>query len=159
MLARLLKLLHELGSIGTLGAVAVCLLLLWTHRSGPEQIYTVSGHVFAVIHYILVPSFVVVLLSGLLALVATPAYMNAGWAWVKALLGLSVFEASLALSGSSREAADLSVQGAAGHDVVTQLAHAVRTETGVLWVLFVIGVINIFMGIWHPRFSRSQEST
>jgi hypothetical protein len=159
VLARILKLLHELGSIGTLGAVTVCLLLLRIHHgdSGPDATQA-GADVFAVVRYVLMPSFVAVLLSGLLAIAATPAYMNAGWAWFKALLGLSLFEASLSLSGTAREAAQLSVRAATDAAALTQLAQSIRTETGVLWVLFGISLANVVFGIWRPRFGRRRAS-
>jgi hypothetical protein len=81
-----------------------------------------------------------------MATAATPAYINAGWAWIKALLGISVFEASLELSASTREVEQLSRQLVAGHDVLSQLTVAGRTERGVLWVLF--AVPNRQCGAW-----------
>jgi hypothetical protein len=155
MLARLLKLLHELGSFGTLGSVTACLILLRVHSGGTAHDPAAAGDVVAVIHYLLMPSFAAVLLSGLLAIAATPAYINAGWAWIKALLGISVFEASLELSATSREVEQLSRQLAAGHDVLSRLTVAGRTERGVLWVLLGVSIANVVLGIWRLRFVRN----
>ena len=152
MFARLLKLLHELGSIGMLGSVAVCLLLQRLHPQGSTEDYArASASIADIVHYLLMPSFVLVLLSGLLAITATPAFMNAGWVWFKALLGLSVFEASLTLSGNAQRAAQLSAQASSGQQVLEQLAQVTRTETGVLWVLLGISVVNVVVAIWRPR--------
>lgn len=159
MLARSLKLLHELGSTGTLGSVVVCLLLLKLHEHGSEAEYAAaSGHVAEIIRLVLMPSFVAVLLSGLLGIAATPGFVNAGWVWCKALLGLSLFEASLTLSGNSRHAAELSLQAAAGANVLGQLAQATRTERGVLWVLLGISIANIVLGVWRPRLGRKSQA-
>ena len=49
----------------------------------------------------------IVVVSGLIALAATRSYINAAWAWVKALLGLSVCEATLLIVGSSHRQAEL----------------------------------------------------
>ncbi len=155
MFARLLKLLHELGSVGTLGSVTACLILLRVHSGSTAHDPATAGDVVTVIHYLLMPSFVAVLLSGLLAIAATPAYINAGWAWFKALLGISVFEASLELSASSREVEQLSRQLVAGHEVLSRLTVAERTERGVLWVLFAVSIANVVLGVWRPRFVRN----
>ena len=158
VVARFVKLLHELGSIGTLGSVAVCLLLLAPRAARATAAFAAScDSVWMIVHWVLVPSFVAVILSGLLALVATPPYMDRGWAWLKALLSLSLFEASLMLSSTSREAATLSHQAAAGNDVLPQLAQTLRTEVGVLWVLFGVSVVNVVLGIWRPRLMRSKS--
>ncbi len=158
MVARVIKLLHELGSMGSLGSVLVCLLLLGTARSAASPgSAAVSAAVSVVVHWVLLPSFIATILSGLLALVATPPYMDSGWAWLKALLSLSLFEASLMLSGTTRDIALLSQQADGSGEVVRELAQQQRTETGVLWVLFGVCFANVVLGIWRPRLMRSRS--
>lgn len=90
------KALHDVASIGFGGGLAACLVInLWANRAAAAE-FTAARQLFAVIaQYVLIPSMAVVVLSGLLAMAATRAYQDAGWAWVKALLGISVFEATL----------------------------------------------------------------
>ncbi|MBS0377491.1 MAG: hypothetical protein JSS29_03310 [Proteobacteria bacterium] len=159
MAARAIKLLHELGSMGTLGSVAVCLLLL-LHRgpgSAPDLV-VISDAVSMVVRWVLLPSFIATILSGLLALVATPPYMDSGWAWLKALLSLSLFEASLMLSGTAHDLGLLSRQAAGGTDVWLEIVHTQRTESGVLWVLLGVSIVNVVFGIWRPRLMRRGPS-
>lgn len=158
MLARVLKLLHELGSAGTLGAVAACLLLLRIHPQVPTLDYALASRTIAdVVRFLLMPSFVAVLLSGLLGIAATPAYQNAGWVWVKALLGLSLFEASLTLSSNAERVAQLSSQAAAGKPVLEQLTQSTRTVHGVMWVLMAISLANVVLAVWRPRLGRRMS--
>ncbi len=106
-------------------------------------------------NWLLMPSLAAVLLSGLLAIAATSAYHNAGWAWVKALLGIATFEGSfLVIGASTRQAAELSSAVASGHADTIQPG-LVQGEWGTLWLLLVISIINIALAVWRPRFTRS----
>ena len=58
----------------------------------------------AIARYVLLPSLALVLVTGLLAIAATRGYHDAGWAWVKALLGIGVFEATLVTVGAEQPA-------------------------------------------------------
>lgn len=142
------KALHEVASIGYGGALAACLVInaAADRRSAAE--FVAGRHLFAAIaHWLLVPSMAVVVVSGLLALAGTRAYQDAGWAWVKALLGLSVFEATLVIVGSSRREADLL---AATVDPAV-LDGLLRAERNTLWLLVALGVVNVVLAVWRPR--------
>ncbi len=157
-LQRLLKALHELGSIGVVGSFAACIVIRVT--APPRQslsAYAAASHAIAAIcQWLLVPSLAAALLSGLLAIAANRAFINAGWAWVKALLGISMFEGTLlTVSASARHAADLSALAAAGSPDPVQLAEVLRTEWGGLWILLTLSIANIVLGVWRPRFSRA----
>jgi hypothetical protein len=155
---RLLKILHEVGAVGVLGSFAACLVIIVT---GPPQqslvAYAATRHAIAEIcRWMLVPSLAVALISGLLAIAANRAYANAGWAWVKALLGIGMFEGTLVTVGASaRHAAELSALAVAGNPDPVQLAGVLRTEWGGLWMLLVLSLVNIVLGVWRPRFGRA----
>jgi len=157
LLRKLLKILHEVGSVGVLGSFAACLVIIIT---GPAQdslvAYAATRHTIAEIcRWLLVPSLGMVLISGLLAIAANRAYANAGWAWVKALLGVSMFEGTLVTVGASaRHAAELSALAAAGNPDPVQLAGVLRTEWGGLWMLLALSLANIVLGVWRPRLGR-----
>lgn len=89
----------------------------------------------------------VVAVSGLITLVATRAYMDAGWAWVKALLGLSVFEATLVVVSSSNKEAEFTA-AAASPAVLDALLPA---ERNTLWLLIVLSIANVVLAVWRPR--------
>ena len=101
------------------------------------------------------PSLALVLISGLLAIAANKTYANAAWAWVKALLGISLFEGTLITVGAgARRAAELSAAAAAGHGDAAELAAVLHSEWGTLWLLMAVALINIVLAVWRPRLFR-----
>lgn len=142
------KALHEIASIGFGGGLAACLVInLAANRASPTA-FIAARHVYAAIaQYVLIPSMGVVVVSGLIALAATRAYLDAGWAWVKALLGLSVFEATLVIVGSSRTQADMAAAAADPALLDTLL----RSERNTLLLLIALSVANVVLAVWRPR--------
>jgi hypothetical protein len=156
MVRQLLKALHEIGAIGTLGSFAACIVLLASSSS--ESLVAraaVLQGIASIAKWLMVPSLAIVLVSGLLAIAATEAYKNAAWAWVKALLGIGTFEGTLLTVGASaRHAAELSVLAAAGRGDTIELGQVLRTEWGGLWIMAVLALVNIVLAVWRPRFYR-----
>ncbi len=152
----MLKALHELGAVGVMGSFAACLVLVATAPSQPPAAYAAVRHgIAAIAQWLLVPSLGLVLVSGLLALAINKAYHDAGWAWLKALLGIGMFEGTLLTVGASaRRAADLSAMAASGAPDPAQLAEVLRTEWGGLWLLLSLALANIVLAVWRPKFSR-----
>ena len=142
------KALHEIASIGFGGALAACLVInLVANRASSEQFAAARKAFAAIAQYVLLPSMGIVVVSGPFALAATRAYMNAGWAWVKALPGLSVFEATLLIVGSGQRQAELT---AAATDTAL-LDTLLRSERNTLWLLIVVSVANVVLAVWRPR--------
>lgn len=142
------KTLHDVASIGFGGGLAACLVInLVADRASPAA-FAAARHAHAAIaQYLLVPSMAFVVISGLIALAATRAYQNAVWAWVKALLGLSVFEATLMVVGASRQQAELAAAAADPMLIDTLL----RSERNTLWLLIALSVVNVVLAVWRPR--------
>ncbi len=141
------KALHEIASIGFGGALAACLVInAVADRASPTE-FTAARLLFAAIaQYILIPSMAVVVVSGLIALAATRAYLDAGWAWLKAALGLSLFEATLVIVGSSTRQAEFAAAAADPALLETML----RSERNTLWLLIVLSVANVVLAVWKP---------
>jgi uncharacterized membrane protein len=158
---RTLKALHEIGSVGVMGSLATCLVLAWTSQgASPAGYLAVRQGIAAITGWVLVPSLALTIISGLLAIVANPGYIDAGWAWIKALLGVSMFEGSLlTIAGSARRAAELAAQAAAGAGDPLQLAQVLRTERIGSWVLLAVSAANIVLAIWRPRLRRGAPET
>jgi hypothetical protein len=156
MLQRILKLLHELGAIGVMGSFAACLVLVLKGPTQPLAAYAaVRQSIAAISQWLLLPSLVLVLISGLLSIAANSAFHNAAWAWAKALLGLSLFEGTLAtIDASARRAAELAALAVRGQGDAVQLAQVLRTEWGGLWLLLALSLANIVLAVWRPRFFR-----
>jgi hypothetical protein len=158
MLPRFLKFLHQIGAVGVSGSLGACIVLVATAPTHSLIGYAaVRQGIAAVTQWLLVPSLALVLVSGLLALAVTQAYHSAGWAWVKALLGIGMFEGTLlTIDASARKAAALSALAASGGGGdPTLLAQVVRTERGGLWLLLALSLANIALAVWRPRFGRS----
>ncbi len=157
---RILKFLHEIGAVGVMGSLAACIVLVATApRHSLVEYAAVRQGIAAITQWLLVPSLAVVLVSGLLAIAANDVYINAGWAWLKALLGISTFEGTLlTISGSARQAADLSALAASGQADPAQLAEVLRTEWGGLWIILAVSVANIALAVWRPRLGRSAAA-
>jgi len=155
MLRRSLKLLHELGAIGVMGSYASCLVLVAT--SPPSRSLAayaaVRQAIAAISHWLLVPSLALVVVSGLLAIAANKAYLDAGWAWFKAALGLGMFEGTLlTVAGSARRAAELSALAVNGQPDPNALAQVLHAERGGLCLLLVLSLANVVLAVWRPRF-------
>ena len=155
---KFLKIVHEIGAAGMIGALAACIVLAITApRLSMAEYAAVRHGIAAITQWVLVPSMAVTLISGLLAIAGRDAFINAGWPWLKAITGISMFEGSLlTISGSSRHAADLSALAAVGQGDPVLLNEVLRTEWGGLWIILAVSVINIILGVWRPRLTRSQ---
>jgi hypothetical protein len=153
---RLLKFLHELGGIGVMGALAAhFVLVLQTNGLSPPDTVALRRGIEAVSQWVLMPSLVIVLVSGLLAMAFHPPFHSAAWAWIKALLGVAMLEGSLgAVQGTARRAAELAGRAVAGDPDPVGLADTLRHERGGLWVIMTLSVVNVALAIWRPRLKR-----
>ncbi len=158
MYPRLLKFLHEVSTVGVMGSIAACLVLVVVSPTdSPVEFAAIRRGIAAIVRWLLIPSLAVVIVSGLLAIAANRTYMNAGWAWMKALLGISMFEGTLLTIGASaRRAAELASQAVDGVGDPAALAQVLRTEWGGLWIILGVCVANIVLAVWRPRFSRKR---
>ena len=145
----LAKVLHEVASIGFGGGLAACLLINGlADRTSPEAFASARQAFAAIAHYLLVPSMAVVVVSGLLAIAATRGYMDAGWAWLKALLGITVFEATLMVVGSDSRQADMLAAMTSNPAALDAL---LRSERNTLLLLIVLSIVNVVLAVWRPR--------
>jgi hypothetical protein len=158
MIKRLVKLTHELAAMGVVGGFAACLLLITMAPTDSAVAYAASRQAIAdLCRWLLVPSIALVIISGLISIAIHEAYKDAGWAWIKALLGISMFEGSLlTVISSARNAAALAHEAVAGAGDPARLAEIQRTEWGGLWILLAVAVANIVLAIWRPRFSSRR---
>ena len=146
--------------MGVAGSFAACIVLIAKTPTPSLIAYAAMRQgIAAIAQWLLLPSLGMVLISGLLAIAATNAYKNAAWAWVKALLGISVFEGTLlTINASARRAADLAALAASGHGDAVQLAEVLRTEWGGLWLLLGLSIGNVALAVWRPRIYGRQPA-
>ncbi len=94
---RLLKFLHSVAAAGLMGgAAAMAVVLMFTPASIDDASYAaiVLG-MSKLAAWIIGPSMVLTVITGLLAMVAHPPFQDAGWVWVKAATGILVLQAGL----------------------------------------------------------------
>jgi hypothetical protein len=159
---RLLKFLHTMGAIGLMGAMAsLVVLLAVTPPPGSLAGYALMrGAMAAVATWIFLPSLAATLLAGMLAIAATRAFHEAGWAWVKLATGILFFESGFVrVQGPMREEAERSAAALAGKVDPATLGGALGAEGATLWVLLALATANVVLGIWRPRLIRRAAPT
>ena len=155
---RLLKFLHTMGAIGLLGALASLLVLLDAAppKSALAGYAAVRAAMAAVSTWIFLPSLGLSLLAGLLAIAVNRAFHNAGWAWLKLVSGVLLFEGGLqSVHGPMRDEAERSAAALASHGdpatLAASLGSSLGNERAALWVLLAVATANVVLGIWRPR--------
>jgi hypothetical protein len=150
---RLVKFLHTCAACGMAGALLAYALVLTLAPQDTAQSYAdMRQTVSALCSYLLLPSMALALISGLLSMVVHKPFMDQRWVWLKAILGLSVFEATLGVVGSKAgTAAAVSAKIAAGSPAADELARAIAHEWMALGVILTLLLVNIAVAIWRPR--------
>ena len=149
-----------MGAVGLLGALA-CLIVL--SRVAPARTAlagyaAVRGAMGAVSTWIFLPSLGLSLMAGLLAIAFNRAFHNAGWAWLKLLTGVLLFEGGLqGVQGPIQDEAERSAAALAGHLDPAMLTGSLGTERATLWVLLAVATANVVLGIWRPRLTRLPD--
>lgn len=153
---RFLKILHEVGSSGVIGALVAHLVLLATAKATTPAEYAVLRRgIEAVTTWLLLPSLLVVIVTGLLAIAVHAPFHNAGWAWIKALFGVTMLEGTLgAVQGTARDASALAAKVASGELPASSMEDVLRHERGGLWLILALSIANIVIAVWRPKLSR-----
>lgn len=159
---RLLKFCHTVSSIGLTGGLAAYMMIL-SFGPGTESLeaYAALRHSLAqVSKWLLLPSMVISLVSGLLALVAHHPFQNAVWVWLKALLSLLLFEATLAsIDTPARDAAVFASQALDSGEVSKALVELAAREWTAYWIILALCLANVALGIWRPTLRRARSAT
>ena len=156
-----LKFLHTMASIGFAGGLAALIVL---HGALPEPVElerfaTLRTAMSAISKWIVTPSTLLVLVSGLLSMAVVPAYQSAGWVWAKLLSGIIVFEGTLIYVLGPMERAGRQARAAlAGEFDVALLGATLEPELTSFWVILAVAVANVVLGVWRPRFSKPRPS-
>ena len=151
-----LKFFHTLASCGLIGALlGYMIVLIYAPHDTAHTYADMRRTISALCNYLLLPSLAIALITGLLSMAAHPPFQDKRWAWVKALLGLSMFEATLGIIGSKADyAAAVSAKIASGEAEPGALASALSTEWSSLAAIMALSIANIVLGVWRPRLAR-----
>lgn len=157
---RSVKFLHTFTGLGLVGGLAAYMLVLW---AGPEvdslQAYAAMRESLAAVsRWLIMPSMLGVLITGLLAMALHFSYMEAPWVWLKMLSGVLVFEASIgSVDGPARAAVILSERAVAGEIDAAALAAGVHDEWGAFWALLFLSAMNVALATWRPKFRFARR--
>ncbi len=161
MLKRALKLLHTLSGIGFAGGLATYMLVLnGAPDVGATAEYLALREALATVaNVLIVPSMVIGVTSGLLAMAFHFPFHDAPWVWAKALSGVLLFEASLmSIDAPAEQAADAVASALAGEIDPATLSTLVHDEWVAMWTVLALAGANVVLGVWRPRFSRRNTS-
>ncbi len=154
-LKRSVKFLHTLSAIGLMGGLAAYMLTLWAwpEPSSLEAQAALRAALALVSKWLILPSMLGVLVTGLLAMAVHAPYMSMPWVWAKMISGVLVFEASLgAIDGPAQKAARVTAQAVAGEVDAAELAALVHNEWIAWWTLLALAAANVALAVWRPRF-------
>ena len=158
-LRRLAKILHTAAAAGFMGGMAALAVVVFGASAvvgGPGYVALV-GVMAKVAAWLIGPSMVLTVVSGLLAMLANPAFYEAGWVWVKALTGVLVLEGGLHVIGPLQDEAKRAAGAIAAAPDPAGAARLLGAEWNTLWVLVAVSVANIVLGVWRPRFSKASD--
>lgn len=150
------KILHSITAGGLVGGLACYAILLAMAPQGTPAAYAdLRQSITVVSDYVLLPSLAVALVSGLLSMVVHRPFLDKGWVWIKALLGILMFKGTLTIvSAKADYAATMAARMAAGEAPPDALAGMIRLEWGTLAVVGAIAVANVVLGVWRPKLMR-----
>ena len=155
----LLKFLHSMGAIGLMGAMA-CLLVMLAFLPEPTQLASYAamrGAMAGMSKWVFMPSFLLTLVAGLLAMATTRGFHDAGWVLAKLALGLIVFEWCLVgIDGPMKNEAELSASVLAAAGDPASLGLSLGAERNSLWIMLAVATANVVLGVWRPRFTRKR---
>ena len=153
-----LKFLHTLASCGLIGALLGYIVVLVAAPQDSASSYADARQtISALCNYLLLPSLAVALVSGLLAMAFHRPFHERRWAWLKLLLGLGMFEATLGIVQSKvNYAATISRKIAAGEPETELLMRALTYEWYSLGALMALSIANIVLGVWRPTLKKAR---
>jgi hypothetical protein len=155
-LRRLFKFLHSLAAAGLTGAFAALavVVILAPGSIGTAGYVPIMVVMAKIAAWIVGPSLVLTVMTGLLAMVANPAFYEAGWVWAKAATGLALLEGSLRVIGPLQDEAKRARAALMSRADAADVASLLTSEENTLWLLLAVCVANIALGVWRPRFPK-----
>jgi len=121
--------------------------------------YAALRHSLAMLSkWLIMPAMALSLASGLLAMAVHYPFQNLGWVWIKALLGLLIFESTLgSIDAPAQAAAAWSRKALTGEIDAAALPGLVDDKWVAWWTLLVLFAANVALAIWRPRLGRKPR--
>ena len=156
---RTLKFIHTVATAALVGALLLQLLISLRYVGGlaVDDPTAVGARLVMldVLVWVMVPSMVVVVVTGLALMGLHRAYTHAGWVWAKALMGLLLVKGVITVQEPAvRDLAALAAQGIANNAVaLAELARLDRMEWLGGWLALVLCIAATAFGVWRPSFT------
>lgn len=153
------KALHTLAACGLIGGLGCyMILLLMAPQQTPEAYADLRQAIAAISNYLLLPSLAIALISGLFSMAVHTPFLNMGWVWFKAVMGILMFKGVLTIIGAKANyAAAMSRRLADGEPTAEVLETALAYEWYALAAVMALSVANVVLGIWRPRQMRRPQ--
>ncbi|MEL6388358.1 MAG: DUF2269 family protein [Pseudomonadota bacterium] len=154
------KILHTVAAAGLIGGLGSYMILLAVGTPSDLGGYaSLRQSISAISDYVLLPSLFVGLVSGLLSMVVHTPFLDRGWVWIKALLGILMFKGVLTIvNAKANYAASMSAKIAAGEAPAGALDELLVLEWWTLVAVMAISVVNVVLGVWRPKFVKSAPA-
>ncbi len=160
---RPLKFIHTVATAALVGALALQLVIAFRYNpllaTDDATALGARAVMAEVTRWVMGPSLVVCVVSGLLLMGLNRTFASAGWVWAKALLGLMLVKGVITIQDPAvHELYALAMQGIAGKaDALAELARLARMEWLGGWLALTLAVAAIAFGVWRPRFASAAE--
>ncbi len=159
MFSRLIKIAHLLALAGFAGGLASTLLLSDFAESAPPSVLAALRMSIAALgESLVVPSLVLLILTGMLLVVARPQLVRARWLWAKTALTVVIAVIALAVVHPAiTRAALLAAEGVLGTPALDEMARAFSTER--VWgvVVLLLSAAAVVLAVWRPRLGQSSQ--
>lgn len=135
-------------------AVLVVILVVAPPSMSPASYWTLMNAMAKIAAWVILPSMVLTVIAGLLAIAVFPPFHDAGWVWLKAATGILILEGGLHVAGPIQEEAKRGAAALADGLDPAVMARMFTSERNTLWVLLAVSAANIALGVWRPRLPR-----
>jgi hypothetical protein len=160
---RPLKFIHTVATAALVGALALQLVIAFRYNpalaANDATALGARAVLVEVTRWVMGPSLVICVVSGLLLMGLNKTFASAGWVWAKALLGLMLVKGVITIQDPAvHELYALATQGIAGNaDALAELARLTRMEWLGGWLALALAVAAIAFGVWRPRFASAGQ--
>lgn len=160
MFRHLIKIIHLLALAGFVGGLASTLLLSdYADDAPPSLLAALRMLIAALDESLVVPSLVLMVLSGMLLVVARPQLVGARWLWAKTALTVVIAVVVLAVVHPAiTRAAVLAAEGALGTPALGELSRAFTAERIGGIAVLALAALAVVLAVWRPRLGQRQST-
>lgn len=158
MFRHVMKIVHLLALAGFAGGLAAALLLAgYADDAPPSLLAALRTAIASLGEALVVPSLVLMIVSGMLLVVARPQLVGARWLWAKAVLTVAVAAVALGIvQPALTRAAGLAAEGALGTPAPAEMLQAFTAERAGGAASLLLVVLTVALAVWRPRLGQRQ---